>query len=74
MPINQPNKDKPVFCISCGKMICKGHIESGSIEIRCKCGVKNRIEANKPEGRENISTDRAGRGYLLIDRKVMERI
>lgn len=54
MPINQPNKDKPVFCISCGKMICKGHIESGSIEIPCKCGVKNRIEANKPEGRGKL--------------------
>lgn len=52
MPINQANKDKPVVCISCGKMIAKGHIESGSIEIPCKCGVKNRIEAeNKPEGR-----------------------
>lgn len=52
MPINQAAKDKPVFCISCGKMICKGHMESGSIEIPCKCGVKNRIEAeNKPEGR-----------------------
>lgn len=53
MPINQANKDKPVLCIACGKMICKGHIESGSIEISCKCGVKNRIEAEiKPEGRK----------------------
>lgn len=53
MPINQASKDKSVVCISCGKVIAKGHIESGSIEIACKCGVKNRIEAeNKPEGQK----------------------
>lgn len=54
MPINQANKDKPVLCIACGKKIAEGYIQLGSIEIVCKCGVKNRIEAeNKPEGRQS---------------------
>lgn len=53
MPINQANK--PVNCISCGKMIAKGRIEVGSIEIPCKCGVMNRIEAeHKPEGQSEL--------------------
>ena len=50
MPINQANK--PVNCISCGRLIAKGSIQEGAIEILCRCGVKNRIVAeNKPEGR-----------------------
>lgn len=41
-----------MLCIACGKKIAEGYIQLGSIEIACKCGVKNRIEAeNKPEGR-----------------------
>lgn len=51
MPINQASKDKPVHCIACGKIIAQGFVLSGSIQIKCKCGVTNRIEAeNKPEG------------------------
>lgn len=53
MPINQASK--PVACISCGRLIAKGHIEAGSIEIACKCGVMNRIEAeHKPEGQSDL--------------------
>lgn len=52
MPINQPNKDKNVPCISCGRTIAKGQIDKGRISIACKCGVINVIEAeNKPVGR-----------------------
>jgi len=54
MPINQASK--PVCCISCGKLIAKGYIDAGSIEIRCKCGVVNKLEAeHKPEGRSELS-------------------
>jgi hypothetical protein len=53
MPINQASK--PVTCIACGKIIAQGFIVSGSIQIQCKCGVKNRIEAEqKPEGRSRL--------------------
>jgi hypothetical protein len=52
MPQNQKIIEKPIHCISCGKVIAKGHMKLGSMEITCKCGVKNRIEADtKPEGR-----------------------
>lgn len=53
MPINQANKDKPVHCIACGKIIARGYIADGALQIQCKCGVKNRLEAeHKPEGRK----------------------
>lgn len=53
MPINQVNK--PVNCISCGRLIAKGSIQVGGIEIVCKCGVLNRIEAeHKPEGQSEL--------------------
>jgi len=53
MPINQADKDKPVRCIACGKIIAQGYITEGAIQIQCKCGVKNRLEAeHKPEGRK----------------------
>lgn len=51
-PTGNSRNEKTINCVSCGKVIAKGHIELGSIEIVCKCGVKTRIEAeNKPEGR-----------------------
>lgn len=53
MPHNQNIGDKSICCVSCGKVIAKGHISTGKIEIKCKCGVVNKIEAEKkPEGRE----------------------
>lgn len=55
MPINQADKDKPVRCIACGKIIAQGYIADGAIQIQCKCGVKNRLEAkHKPEGRSEL--------------------
>jgi len=52
MPHYQNIGDKTICCVSCGKVIAKGHISTGRIEIKCKCGVTNKIEAeNKPEGR-----------------------
>jgi len=71
MPINQASKDKPVHCIACGKTIAKGYVIAGSIQIPCKCGVMNRIEAeNKPEGRENVQNG----DPIVIDRVGIRRI
>ena len=40
-------------CCSCNKIIFKGKIIIGIVEIKCKCGVKNTIVGieNSPEGR-----------------------
>jgi hypothetical protein len=44
--------DRPIKCISCGRIIGQGFIVEGTVQLLCKCGVKNKIEATlKPEGR-----------------------
>jgi phage FluMu protein Com len=44
---------KPIRCISCGKIIAEGFMKEGVIEIDCRCGTINKIQAQykKPEGR-----------------------
>lgn len=38
------------FCGKCKKLLCKGHITNGSIEIKCKCGMSNTFKFDrKPE-------------------------
>lgn len=44
--------DRPIKCISCGRIIGQGFIIEGAVQLLCKCGVKTKIEATiKPEGR-----------------------
>jgi phage FluMu protein Com len=51
-PPNQSRVENAIRCASCGKVIGKGFIVEGSVELPCKCGVRTRIEAKKkPEGR-----------------------
>lgn len=73
MPQNQNIGDKSICCISCGKVIAKGHISTGKIEIKCKCGVINKIEAEKkPEGRVTIISQAHEKlGYALASRLPM---
>lgn len=49
------NHEKLIKCVACGKLLAKGQIFHGQIELPCKCGVMNTIGAEmKPEGRRNF--------------------
>ena len=37
-----------IKCSSCGKLLAKGHINDGELEIKCKCGTVNTI-AREPK-------------------------
>ena len=73
MSQSQINKaDQPIRCIACGKVIGQGYIVTGSIQLKCKCGVKTKIEADiKPAGHVTIKSDGDGSYGFSIQRKVV---
>ena len=48
------------FCGKCRKLLCKGHVTHGILEIKCKCGMTNtfsmntNIENKEAEGRRVV--------------------
>lgn len=46
------------FCGKCKKLLCKGHLTNGTVEIKCKCGMVNTF-AMKPETKEPESRSKA---------------
>lgn len=35
-----------IKCVSCGKKLAEASLQKGYVEIKCKCGTLNRIEAS----------------------------
>ncbi len=48
MPAKADEKDA-IRCTSCKKILGKGVINDGKIEIKCKCGTLNTIQAELPK-------------------------
>lgn len=40
---------KVIKCSSCGKLIARGFINDGTVEIKCKCGVVNTVSKEPKE-------------------------
>jgi phage FluMu protein Com len=47
-------------CNNCNKILFKGTIQVGIVEIKCKCGTVNKFEAitKLPEGQKSLSVTR----------------
>jgi phage FluMu protein Com len=66
---------KGIRCCSCGKKLAeKISIQIGFVEITCKCGTLNRIEANTPVN-GNIPGRPAGEDFTrMISRSLEKKI
>ena len=51
---------KPIRCISCGKIIAEGFMKEGLIEIDCRCGTTNKIQAQHKKSEGRTYQDRVG--------------
>jgi phage FluMu protein Com len=62
-----PEQKAEIRCEQCSKVLCKGVVDAGNIEIKCKCGKVNTIVGDaKLEETTKATPDSAYNGSIEL--------